>query len=230
MRPYVLLLATTFSALTAACGALAAEQSFPVGTFNRVALTGPFDVQVTTGRQPSVRASGDRAAIDRLEISVVNGELRVDAKPGTGWNWRSGNVTVLVTAPGIVAARLAGSGNLAVDHVSGSSFSGAVAGSGDLGIARSEAEKLDLVVNGSGDLTIAGQCGTATLGLRGSGDIHASQLMCRDISVALAGSGDVVVGASGSANLSLAGSGDITVSGGAHCTTSKRGSGDIRCR
>ena len=210
--------------------ALAAEKIFPVSSFNRVALTGSFDVRVTTGMQMQVRAIGDQAAIDRLDIGVANGELQIRQRRSVGVSLGRTKLVVDVMVPALTAASVAGSGDMKVDQVGGASFSAAVTGSGDLDIARSSASTLNLAVMGSGDLRIAGTCQTATVTLRGSGDIDAGHLRCRDVTVALTGSGDVGIGATGTANLSLAGSGDIEVSGGAACTKVRRGSGDIICR
>src|SRR5205085_8430910 len=53
------------------------------GAFDKVNLNGPMDVDVRVGAQASVRAEGQAAGLDRLEITVVDGELRVGTKPGT---------------------------------------------------------------------------------------------------------------------------------------------------
>lgn len=208
----------------------AADRSFSVGAFTRVAAMGPYDVKIVTGRQPSVRATGDQTALDRLDISVMNGELRIATQKQSSWLPGSGDATIFVTVPSLSAVSLTGSGDLSVDRVAGPAFSAALTGSGDLSVARSEADSLNLALTGSGDMSIGGRCGTASVALRGSGDLDASKLMCRDVSVALVGSGDVGIGATGTANLSLMGSGDISVTGGARCTKAQRGPGDITCR
>lgn len=230
MRRSASVLAALFATQLLSTPLLAADQSFPVGAFNRVSAMVPYDVKVVAGRQASVRAVGDQEAIDRLDISVVNGELRIGAKRQHGWMPGRASAEILVTAPTLTAASLIGSGGLSVDRVAGPSFSAALTGSGDLSIARSEAESVNLSLTGSGDLSIAGRCGSANVALRGSGDLDAGKLQCRDVSVVLAGSGDVDIGATGSATLALTGSGDINVTGGARCTQAKRGSGEISCR
>ena len=66
------------------------RRDFPVGAFQKVVLAGHNDVVVTVGGNPSVRAEGDKAAIDRLDIKVENGELTIGTKPHSGWSWNFG--------------------------------------------------------------------------------------------------------------------------------------------
>src|SRR6218665_1276556 len=76
-------------AATQAAGT-AGARDFQVSAFDRIALTGASDVVVAVGGQPSVRAEGDAALIERLEIAVVDGELRIGMKPGTTWSGDNG--------------------------------------------------------------------------------------------------------------------------------------------
>ena len=64
-----------------------AAKSFPVATFDRVALDGPDDVVVTRGA-PSVRAEGTDEVLGKLKIEVIDGQLHVGRLPG-------GDVTVI---------------------------------------------------------------------------------------------------------------------------------------
>ncbi len=218
------------AAVLLASPALAADRTFPVSGFNRVVLAAPYDVRVVTGQPVSVRATGAQSALDRLEVEVKQGELRIALHNRWGISFPRSTVTIEVRVPSLSAASVIGSGTMTIDRVGSAAFSGVVTGSGDLVVRQAEAETVSLTLTGSGDLAIAGSCRTAKVGLRGSGDIKASRLMCRDVTVSLSGSGDVGVGASNSAHLTLAGSGDIEVVGGARCEKTIRGSGDIVCR
>ena len=86
---------TAALAMTAACNAGAqsgapgssesagarSSRSFQVGGFDKIDLTGSPDVVVAVGGQPSVRAEGDAADLERLDITVVDGELRIGKSP-----------------------------------------------------------------------------------------------------------------------------------------------------
>lgn len=224
-------------ALLAACnisGEAAAgpgARDYALTGFDRVALGGPDDVIVQVGPAASVRAQGDQAVLDQLDISVVGGELRVKRKAG-GWlsHGSNGAARVTVTLPAIRAAVVAGSGSMTVDRVKASGFSGAVGGSGDLVIAAIESDAIDLSIGGSGDIEIArGKAGRTKGDVGGSGSIEAAGLMSTDVTVSVAGSGDVKLGASRRATVSLVGSGDVSISGGAKCAVTKVGSGEVEC-
>jgi hypothetical protein len=59
------------------------QRNYTVGGFDRVELAGHYDVRVTIGSAPSVRAEGDEAELERLEVSVHNGQLRIGSKRGS---------------------------------------------------------------------------------------------------------------------------------------------------
>lgn len=209
----------------------AAARGFALSGFDRVVLRGPDDVTVRVGPGFAVRAAGPQAELDRLDISVVGGELRVGRLRG-GWGGRSyddGGVTVTVTLPTLRGVSVAGSGNMRVDRATAPRFQAAVAGSGDLeiGALRARAAKLD--VAGSGDLAVAGMATQLDISVAGSGDIDAARLASSALTVSVAGSGDVRAATSGRAAISIVGSGDVEVRGTRNCTVSTRGSGEARC-
>jgi len=209
----------------------AGTREFALTGFDKVSLRGPDDVNIRVGPAASVHAQGDKAVLDRLEIEVVDGELRVKRQKG-GWNWNGPNsvATITVTMPAISLASVAGSGDMTVDHVKTGSFTGAVSGSGDLKIGVIESDSVDLSIAGSGDISVTkGKAGKTNSSIAGSGSIDAGNLMSADVSASVAGSGDTTLGASRSASVSLIGSGDVTIGGGAKCSVKKVGSGDVNC-
>jgi hypothetical protein len=206
------------------------RRDFQVGAFDRVSLGGSQRVVVAVGGAPSVRAEGDARTVERLEIKVENGELKIGMRPG---NWTSftsrGQTTIYVTAPRLAGASLGGSGEIRIDKVENQSFDASVAGSGEIEIGRIAVREANLSVAGSGTLSAAGQAGNAKLSMTGSGDIAAAGLESRTANVALVGSGDVKARVMETAQVAITGSGDVVIEGPARCTLSKRGSGDLRC-
>jgi hypothetical protein len=241
MRSLIVLVS---SLAIAACGMTAgaheggsgetARKGFDVAAFDSVGLAGSHDVVVTVGGPASVRAEGDPDVIEKLDIRVEGSTLRIGTQKGM--NWGSGfmrnrkPVTVYVTVPSLVAAAVAGSGDLKVDKVEGDRFKGTVAGSGDLQIAAMRVGEAEFSVAGSGDISASGSAQRLTAKLAGSGDLHLDGLEARDANVSVAGSGDIRARATGTANVSLAGSGDVTMAGGAQCSVKKRGSGEVNCQ
>ncbi|HVQ07107.1 MAG TPA: head GIN domain-containing protein [Allosphingosinicella sp.] len=225
------LLASAF-ALLAGCGDSHAQQgqrSFQVGAFDRINLAGSPDVVVAVGGQPSVRAEGDADAIGRLEIAVVDGELRIGMRPGSGfWGGHRG-VTIHVTVPALQAASIEGSGDIRIDRVEGTRFAGRIGGSGDLDVTALRVGEASFSVRGSGDISAAGAAPRATLNVAGSGRLALGGFEAGDATISLAGSGDIALRATRTAAIQLDGSGDVAISGPARCTIAKSGSGDVRC-
>jgi hypothetical protein len=211
------------------------RRDFQIGAFQKVSLEGSHDVVVTTGGTPSVRAEGDKSAIDRLDIRVVNGELKIGSRREQGgWSWNMGTshhnrVTIYVTAPAIDAATLAGSGDMKIDKAGGSDFNASVHGSGDMEIGNVQAVQAHFSSAGSGSIKAAGKAQQAWMSVAGSGDIVAGGLEIANATVSVVGSGDVTARATQTADVSIMGSGDVTLSGTAKCSIHKMGSGDVRC-
>lgn len=203
------------------------SREYQVGTFDRVELGGHYDVRVTVGGAPSVRAEGDEAELERLEIAVVDGGLRIGSKPGS---WTStGRTVVHVTTPGLKAVDVAGSGTMEVGAFRTQRFQGEVAGSGNLVMKGLESEEASFDIAGSGNIRAAGRARAIDLDIAGSGDGQFGEFQAQDARVSMAGSGDAQVSASGTAAVSIVGSGNVGVTGGARCTVEKVGSGDVRC-
>ncbi|MBA3677843.1 MAG: DUF2807 domain-containing protein [Sphingosinicella sp.] len=209
------------------------KQDFNIGAFEGVALAGSHDVVVTVGGASAVRAEGDAEIIEKLDIRVENGTLRVGTKKGTNWSVgfmrNRAPVTIYVSMPSISSAAVAGSGDMRVDKVEGKSFDASIAGSGDLEIASIRVDEADFSVAGSGDIKATGSAGNAKVSIAGSGDVDLAGVQSRQANVSIVGSGGVQAQASETADISIMGSGDVSIAGGAKCTISKRGSGEVRC-
>lgn len=213
-------------------GGSAAQQSFRVGDFQSVSLEGSHDVVVTVGGAPSVRAEGDAEAIERLDIRVENGELRIGTRRDgmfSGFRHHRG-VTVHVTAPALNGAVIGGSGDMRIDRVQAQAFVASIGGSGDMEIATLQSRRADFSIAGSGGIRAAGAAEEAEISIAGSGSMELDGLTARRASVTVAGSGDVSLRATESVDGSIMGSGGLTVRGSARCSVSKLGSGTISCQ
>lgn len=225
------------AALLAGCGAVYAGQgndgtrSFAARGFDRVSLRGSDNVVVRVGGAESVTATGPKDVLDKLDVAVVNGELRIGREKKSGWGWSSerGDTVVTVTLPRLRGASVAGSGDMKVDRVETASFDGSIAGSGNLSIGTLRADAAALRIAGSGDAQIAGQARSLDVSIAGSGSLSAATLRSERAKISIAGSGDVSAAVSGEADISIIGSGDVNIAGKARCRISKMGSGDVRC-
>lgn len=230
-------LAVAAIALLAGCGSVHAEEG-PAGTrsfnlrgFDRVSLRGSDNVVVRVGAAESVTAKGPQKVLDRLEVTVVNGELRIGREKGwkLGWSSDETPTVVTVTLPSLRAASVAGSGDMQVDKAQATSFDASVAGSGNLVIGSLQADAASISIAGSGDATISGQARSLDVSVAGSGDVSAQGMKSERAKISIAGSGDVKAQVSGEADISIMGSGDVDIVGKPRCRVSKMGSGDVNC-
>jgi hypothetical protein len=204
-----------------------ASRSFAASDFTGVDVRGSDDVDVKTGQKFAVTAEGDPKVLDKLDIRVVDGTLRVGRKDDK-WFGNDHGARVHVVMPKLTAAAVSGSGNLTADRAEGD-FDGAISGSGNLSIADLRAGSADLSIAGSGDLTVAGSASKLSASIAGSGDIDAKRLPTSSADVSIAGSGNVLGTVKGPASVSIVGSGDAELGGGAKCSVSAIGSGEARC-
>lgn len=205
------------------------QRDFEVGAFHGVQLAGTHDVVVTVGGAASVRAEGDTAALEGLEIRVEDGILKVGTRRGWSWRGPDGDLTIYVTAPSIDAASVAGTGDMRIDRVEAQNFSGSVGGTGSLKIAALRASRADFSIAGTGDIEAAGTAEQAGVSLTGTGDAELSALQVRRAQVRLVGPGGVDIHASESVDGSVLGPGDLTVRGGARCSVTSMGPGSVTC-
>jgi hypothetical protein len=206
------------------------SRNYQVGAFDKIAVAGPYEVNVVTGGQPGVSAKGGQNLLEETDVVVEGDTLKIMPKKHKGirWNWSHGKAVFTVNAAALRGAAIAGSGGINVDKVAGD-FDGDVAGSGALKLASVAGGKVKLAIAGSGDVSAAGKADSVDLSIAGSGDINAGGLATRTADVSIAGSGNITANASATADVSIMGSGDVEVTGGAKCTVSKHGSGNVRC-
>jgi hypothetical protein len=208
--------------------ASASGRNFQVATFDRINLTGAANVVVTVGGQPSVRAEGDAALIERLEIAVVGGELRIGMREGS-WSGNRGSVTVRVTVPSLQAAALAGAGDMNIDRIQGQAFAATIGGAGDLAIGQLRVGNASFTLSGAGNVRAAGGARQASATLGGVGNLDLERFEVADATVQLSGAGSVELRATGTAQVQLSGVGSVEIEGGARCTVSRSGLGHVRC-
>jgi hypothetical protein len=206
------------------------QRSYNLTGFTGVSLAGSQDVIVRVGPAHSVRADGEAEMLDRLDIQVEGGSLRIGMKKGNWMDFGSrSNTTIHVTLPTLEAAAIAGSGDMRIDRVEGNRFSASVSGSGDLSIEAVRVADAEFAVTGSGAIRASGNAQRASSSVTGSGDMDLGGLETGTAAMAIVGSGDIRARVMQQANVSIMGSGDVSISGPAKCSVTKKGSGDVRC-
>jgi Putative auto-transporter adhesin, head GIN domain len=193
--------------------------------FSRIRSDSELDVEVVQG-DPAVLVSLDSNLQRLVKTRVADDTLYIETRDDIGEMVDGPHV--LVSVPTVTAAKLAGSGSLAlwVDEPEGT-VELYLTGSGDLRFEGRTAA-VGAFLSGSGTMHLEGTTRDAELALSGSGEISARNMSCISADIALSGSGEVSANASDSVRVSLTGSGDVELYGPASVDASDdTGSGDI---
>ena len=216
--------------LLALLGQASSERSFMLTNFERIRVEGPFDVTVTTGGATGARASGDRRALDRMNLRVDGSTLVISAGTSNsdGWQGSAQSPTVVrVTVPRLRGALVNGGGRLNVAAMAGQRVDLGVNGSGTLAVTAVTADQLTASLTGTGTITLTGKAGRATYSSYGAGTIDAAGLAANDITVRADSSGDSSYAARFTAQVYATGIGTVRVAGKMKCIAS--GSGPVAC-
>lgn len=211
--------------LTAA--APAQERGFMVGSFERLRVDGPFEVEVVTG-PPRAVATGDRVALDQVTVRTNGDTLVVSAGP-LAWAGRRGTTLprLRVSVPALRGAALNGGARVRVTEMRGERVELLVTGAGSLDVGGIKAGDLIVNLTGAGAITLAGTAARARVRNYGAGSIDAGALIAGDANLTSESSGDIRIQARYTARATALGSGGISIAGKPECTL--RGPGPMTC-
>jgi hypothetical protein len=220
--------------LSLAAPATAAERTFSIGSFDRIRVEGPFEVQLTTGKSPGARAEGAARATEGLDIRVEGTTLIVRAALN-GWGEQpvagsTGAPVIRVSTQAIRSAAVIGGGQLTIDGaIKGQRIDLSLTGSGSLGAAALDADQFNATLLGSGSMKLGGRAAKVRLITSGSGTIDATPLSAGDLILRLEGPGETRATARFTANVTTTGLGAATVFGKPACTVKATAGGPISC-
>jgi hypothetical protein len=202
------------------------EELRETSAFSRIRSDSELDVEAVQGGAPSVVVSIDSNLQSRVKTRIADDTLYIDTHDELDEILDGPHV--LITVPSLTAAKLAGSGSMALwfDEPSGA-VDLYLSGSGRVRF-EGQTAAVGAFLSGSGSIRLEGRTGDAELELSGSGYIRAESLSATSANIDLSGSGDVSANVSDSVSVSLSGSGDIELYGEATLADHEvTGSGDV---
>lgn len=218
-------------ALLVATNADAADRPYPIGSFERLRVDGPFEVHVAPGL-PGAHVSGDPRRIGAVAIEVDGDTLvvRRAGDAGSGTSGAPGAVLVVtLTTPVLRSAAVNAGGRVTIARMAAPRLQLSVNGAGAIAAAGVEGEELTGTVIGAGTLTLAGHAQTVRLLTNGPGTIDASALVASTLSVRLDGTGETRANARFTAEVTTTGLGRVVVTGKARCTVKAQAGGPVEC-
>lgn len=209
-----------------------ASREVPLGTFDRLEVSGPFKVGVLVGGGPAkVDLQGPPALLADAIAEVRAGTLTIRFREGASWSWNPGSgVNIFVSAPKLVSARVSKAAQVEIGGVRGDTFSAATDGSATIALRGINAGRVQFASGGSGGITAEGIAQEGTYAVGGPGSIDAKRLRVQNASIAIGGAGSIHADVAGTANVSVGGTGRVDIVGGATCNKLPANSPRIECR
>lgn len=230
MTRFILMLAG--AALVASPPAHAGERGYSVTDFDRLEVSGPVRVIVTTGRGTQARATGTPDALDRLSVEVRSRRLVVRPLKGR-WTGagadRDGPVTLRVQTYGLREAVATGTARAEIDQMKAASVALWSSGSAAIAVASVQADRTSVNQDGAGSVKLAGRSRMADISNKGTGSIDASALEVADLKAGSSSQGETRATATRSANIISWSHGPVIVDGSAACQVKMLGNGEVRC-
>lgn len=215
-------------ALLIAGPAQAAQRDVLVGGFERVRVSGPFEVRIAVG-PPSAHIEGDEAALDGVDVDAEGDTLTVRPRGTSAAGPRSGPAVVTLTSLTLRSVAVAGGARVSAERVGGERVDLAVNGSGTLSVTAADAIDLSATVIGAGSIAVAGKAARARLLTNGPGGIDADGLEADALTVRLDGPGATRARARYTAGVVNTGAGSVSVAGNATCTVRDTAGGPVAC-
>lgn len=190
-------------------GKMAAEDR-RIGEFNRVKLSGGYDVVLTQGSTPSLRIEAEDNILKKIRSEIKDGELEISMD---GHFCKVKAVTVYLTAVTLKAIESSGAVEVrATNKITADDLSLHISGAGEVNM-EVEANHLLTSVSGAGELDLKGKAKSHKVKISGAGDMDAVDLIVGKYDINLSGASDcriyvedeLLVDASGASSITYKG-------------------------
>lgn len=157
-----------------------------VADFDKVELSGAFDVRVTSGENYSFQIQGDENIIDLIASDVSSSILKVFPKKSICSKQK---LTLTISMKDLSA--LSASGAMMVN------------------IKAIANDQLSLTVDGSAGITAVGTSGNLYASISGTGNIETAELISQNAKISISGVGDATVQTAGVLDVEIQGVGNV---------------------
>ncbi|MBT8472715.1 MAG: DUF2807 domain-containing protein [Marinicaulis sp.] len=163
--------------------------------FREIDISGVYEVKIEVGSAASINLSGAPEEMDRVEIAVTDGVLKLGSgnHGRTKKKLRNHGITAIITMPELEALDVSGVADVEADNIAASDF--------------------DVRLSGVGEIDLSGTCDTLSARVSGVGELDARDLECSTADVRVSGIGEATVYASDAVNAGVSGIGSISVYG-----------------
>jgi len=208
------------------------DRAVPIGTFDRLKVSGPFKVGILVNDESAqVRLVGPPALLADTIATVEADTLVIRFREGATWSWNPGSgVNAFVSTPSLHAVSVEGAAVVEVYGGRNDTFSATTQGSGTINVRGLDVRHVQLATGGSGGISVEGRARDGTYVVGGAGSIDAKRLRVENASIAVGAAGSAYADVREAANISVTGSGRVEVVGGATCIMLPAHSPQAECR
>ena len=227
-----LLLAASLMATAFAAPANASERKFMVSSFDKLIVEGDLTVQLVTGKAPSAKATGEKRAVDTVNVERSGTTVTVRYRPTPASRSKTGEPVLLtLTTHSIGTIILRGSAVMTADTIKSPNARIEIIGAGSLTLDDIKSDRLISIVQGSAKLAIAkGAVASGDVLIDGAADVAAPELIFNELRLTQNGQAKSLLRAEKKVEISTAGSGSVEILGKATCFIRQAGNAKIRCR
>lgn len=184
----------TMSVSVAAAKDKKQEETYDFTGFEKIEISGVFELDVRVGGDFSIELSGREREMERVEVKMKGETLVLGSKKRSGWgNNNKKAVKARITMPKLTNIDVSGVVDGYVQDI--------------------DSEKFEVDLSGVGDLDLNGKCGALEANVSGVGDLDAKSLRCEIVEIRLSGVGDADVYASDAVDAKVSGVGGIDIYG-----------------
>lgn len=233
------------------------KKNYEIEEFHKLAIGGGGKVILQQGAQPALSIEAPESVLDELQVSVVDGELRIGMESMSGFRFlfnfgrrfESDRITYYVTVKEIESMKF--SGGLHVDasslsvndlkivnsgavkasyeSIQGKGLEIVVSGSASVNLVELDLKELSVRASGSMKMSVnSGSVNRQVVRISGSADYDALELVSQEAKFSISGAGKAKVRVESSLDVSISGSGTIHYSGAASVNQRISGSGRVK--
>lgn len=229
-RAYIILLVAVISS----CEVLYSERGngiretevYEVDDFDRIDISGFFDVVLERGPEPLVTITADENLFEFIRVRSLGGELEISSEKTL---MSEDGIRIIVVYSQLEEIISSGASNIVAEEaIATERLRLMVSGAGKTEL-NVECEEVDVDMSGAGLIHLSGQTEDLTVYMSGAGSLEAFELQSIDCELSISGVGTAYVNVEGDLDASVSGVGGVEYIGNPkHITQDVSGVGSIK--
>ncbi len=211
----LLFLGLTFQ--TKAFGPEQQTKKFQVGNFQKLDIGHDFEVLITKGSSCTLMAYGRSEDLEKLQVDVEGGNLKLDLD--ASWSWWGYNknhkkIKLVITMPRLKAAEFSGASHVKLQGFNDEEQMNLnISGASKLNAESLQSDKLILELSGASHVALTGRSAKMEADLSGASYLNGQEFLVRDADINASGASKVQMTVQKSLQVEASGASKIEYSG-----------------